>query len=103
MGTVPPQCIARAAAGFYHLVVLAGRGENRAADQAYLRGALPAEQAVDDAEQEVLCTRLHVPATLLAEDVGKYGSGAEGFIYHKVSPAPRTNQHVGIVQSAHPH
>lgn len=79
MGTVPPQCIACAAAGFDHLVVLAGRGENRAAEEADLRGALPVEQAMDDAQQEVLCPRLCVQATPVAKYVGKYGSGAAAF------------------------
>lgn len=54
VGAVLPQSIARAAAGFDHLVVVAGRGDDGAADQAYLRGALAVEQAMDDAQQQVL-------------------------------------------------
>lgn len=54
VGAVLPQRIARAAAGFDHLVVEAGRGDDGAAHQAYLGGALPVEQAMDDAQQQVL-------------------------------------------------
>lgn len=55
MDAVFPQCLACAAAWFDHLVILAGRGEHRAAYETYLRGALSIEQAVDDTQKEVLC------------------------------------------------
>lgn len=55
MGAVPPQGLTCAAARLDHLVVLAGRGEHRAAYETYFRGALPVEQAMDDTQEEVLC------------------------------------------------
>lgn len=75
MDAVLPQRLACAAAGFDHLVILAWRGEHRAAYETYLRGALPVEQAVDDAQEEVLCPRLCLQATPVAKDVGEHGSG----------------------------
>lgn len=54
MRTVLPQCLTCAAAWFDHLVILAGRGEHGAAYKTYLRGALPVQQAMDDAQEEVL-------------------------------------------------
>lgn len=77
--TVLPQRLARAAAGFDRLVVLAGRGEHRAAYETYLGGALPVEQAMDDTQEEVLCPRLCLHATPVAEDVGEHGSGEAAF------------------------
>lgn len=75
VGAVLPQRLARAAARLDHLVVPAGRREHRAAHQTYLRGALPIEQAVDDAQEQVLCPRLGLQTTLVAKDVWEYGSG----------------------------
>lgn len=43
VGAVLPQSLARAATGLDHLVVVAGGGEDGAAHQTYLRGALPVE------------------------------------------------------------
>lgn len=77
MGAVLPQRLAGAAAGFNHPVVAAGRGHHRAADQADLRGALPIEQAMDDAQEKVLWPRLCIQAGLVAQDVGENCSGAE--------------------------
>lgn len=54
MNAVLPQCFACTATGFDHLVILAGRGEHRAANEAYLWGALPVEQAMDDTQEEIL-------------------------------------------------
>lgn len=82
VGAVLPQGIARAAAGLDHLVVAAGRGDDGAAHQTYLGGALPVEQAVDDAQQQVLGPRLCIRASAMPEDVGEDGPGevARGFI-----------------------
>lgn len=82
VGAVLPQSVAGAAAGFDHLVVEAGRGDDGAADQAYLGGALPVEQAVDDAQQQVLGSRLCIHAGAVPQDVGEDGPGevARGFI-----------------------
>jgi len=74
VAAVPPQGVARAAARLDHLVVAARRGDDRAAQQADLGGAFPVEEAVDDAQQEVLGPGLRVHATPVAEDVWKYGS-----------------------------
>lgn len=76
---VLPQGVARAAAGFDHLVVLARRGEHRAAHKPYVWGALPVEQAVDDAQEKVLWPGLCLQAGPVAEDVGEHGSGAAAF------------------------
>lgn len=74
MGAVFPQGLTCASARFDHLVIPAGRGQHRTAHQADLRGALAIEQAVDDAQEEILRPRLCFHATLVAQDVGKYGS-----------------------------
>lgn len=79
MCAVLPQRLACAAARFDHLVVLARRGEHGAADQTYLWGALPIQQAMDDAQEEVLRSRLCIRVGPVAEDVGEYGSGAAAF------------------------
>lgn len=71
VGAVLPQSVARAAAGFDHPVVVAGRGDHGAAHQAYLGGALPVEQAVDDAQQQVLGSRLRIRAGAVPQDVGE--------------------------------
>lgn len=52
--TVFPQGFTGATAGFDHLIILAGRGQDRAAYQTNLRGAFPVQQAVDDTEEEIL-------------------------------------------------
>lgn len=76
VGAVLPEGVARAAAGFDHLVVLARRGEHGAAHKPYFWGALSVEQAVDDAQEKVLWPGLCLQARPVAEDVGKYCSGA---------------------------
>lgn len=75
VSTVLPQCLACAAARPDHLVILAGRGEHRAAYETYLRGALPVEQGMDDAQEEVFWSGLCFHAVPVAEDVGEHGSG----------------------------
>lgn len=79
VGAVLPQRLAGAAAGFDHPVVAAGRGQDRAADQADIRGALPVQQAVDDAQEKVLGPRLCIQAGLVAQDVWENCSGAGKF------------------------
>lgn len=74
MGTVLPQRLTCATAGLDHLIILAGRGQYRTAYEAYLGGALPIEQAMDDAQEEVLCPRFSLQAILVAKDVWEYGS-----------------------------
>lgn len=54
VNAVLPQCFACTATGFDHLVILAGRGKHGAANEAYLWGALPVEQAMDDTQEEIL-------------------------------------------------
>lgn len=79
MRAVLPQRLAGAAAGFDHLVIAAGRGQHRAADQTDLWGALPIQQAVDDAQEKVLRPGLCIQAGLVAQDVWENCSGVEQF------------------------
>lgn len=79
VGAVLPQRLAGAAAGLDHPVVAAGRGQHRAAHQPDLRGALPVQQTVDDAQEQVLRTRLGIQAGLVAQDVWENCPGAEEF------------------------
>lgn len=75
VNAVLPQGLAGGAARFDHLVFLAGRGQDRAADQADLRRALPIEEPMDDAQEEVLWARLCICAAPVAQDVGEHGTG----------------------------
>lgn len=88
VGAVLPQGVAGAAAGFDHPVVAAGRGDDGAAHQAYLRGALPVEQPMDDAQQQVLGSGFCIHASAMAQDVGEDGPGevAESFIIESTYP-----------------
>lgn len=65
--------LARAVARLQHLLLLAARGQHRAAQHADLRVAVSAEQGLDHAYEEVLCTRLGLVTGLVAQDVGVHG------------------------------
>lgn len=79
VAAVPPQRIARVATRLDGLVILAAWGQHRAAHQTNFGGALPIEQAVDDAQEEVLRPRLCLHSTPVANNVGEYGSAAVTF------------------------
>lgn len=67
--------LAGGAAGLHQRLLLAARHQHRAAQHADLRVALPSQQSVRHAQEEVLRPRLHLLPAPLARYVGEEGLG----------------------------
>ena len=82
VAALPPQLLARAAAGLGGAVAPATGSQHGAAHQPDVRGALSVQQAVEHRQQEVLGPRLGVQLGAVAQDVGVDGpvGGREGGI-----------------------
>lgn len=68
-----PQRLAGGAARFQHHVLFTARHQHRAAQHADLGVALPTEQSLDHAQEEILCTPLGLLPGPVAGEVGEHG------------------------------